>query len=126
MSISNSNIIEPSSNNPVGVIAAYSNLNLPAGVSNQDIYTVPAGQRMRLTSTYIRYVGTVAGVSLILLVNIGGIQTIIANVGPPANGVYYPFNTDVLMEAGTVVRCVVVNATLNDDFDAGVALQRYK
>jgi hypothetical protein len=114
----------PTFEQPIGQISYFTNLSLPAGVSNQTIATVPAGQRWIMNSVYLRYDGTVAGVSLYLGLNIGGTIYHIRRFTPVVSTDLNFHTCDIVLEAGTAIVGTVLGATLNDDFYGAVHSRR--
>lgn len=114
----------PSSLVPSPIFAVLSNPALPAGVSTQIIYTVPAGQVSRLTYMSVRYTGTVAGVTLNVRLFDGTNSILIDDVVVPVSGLAYPYNVQILLNAGHTVRCAIIGATAGDQFYGSATLDR--
>jgi len=102
------------------------NLNLPAGLSNQDIYTVPASQYYRLTQDSLRYSGTVATVQLYLTIVRAGVANVVHNFQGLTTNIAVGSPLNIILEPADIVRCIINNATLNDDLYAVIFMERIK
>lgn len=112
--------------NPTGLLAQYSNLSLAAGTNSLTTYTVTTGQRVRLTNASFRYTGTVAGVAFTIHVSDGTNAVRIFTQSGLTSNQFYMTTTDVLLESAWTIVATITGATLNDDFIAAYAFQRYK
>jgi hypothetical protein len=101
---------------PTAGSARLQNLSLTAGSSEQVVATVPAGQLWRVRTYGVYYGGTVVGVVLYPVLNIGGLQITLISISPPPDkGVTLTY-PNALLNAGDSISCVIQGATLNDDF----------
>jgi hypothetical protein len=106
----------PSIFRPLPLGAVKDNLNLPAGTSTQTIFTAPANQTFEIYAVTLQYIGTVAGVVLVLGFSLGGVLTLYNKVSPPISSTLYVFNMDVKISDADYVYCYITGATAGDDF----------
>ena len=111
---------------PDSIIAQGINSNLPAGISAVTVYTVVAGEVVRLMVFTVQYIGTVAGVLLNPRIVRGGTVYVLPGFSGIVSGAVYGVLPQILLEGGDVVACNVLGATLNDDFIGNVFLDRIK
>lgn len=107
----------PSLLRPVCKNGRFTNLALPAGASNQQAVTVPASEYWRLTCVSIRYIGTVAGVTLLIRVTSGAVGLTFYNLLTVVSAQWYTQMVNLLMIPSDILEVAVVGATLNDDLD---------
>lgn len=108
-------MVDNTSFNPGSVLKVFSNNNLPAGTSVQTVFTVPVGQRYIINHFIYRYVGTVAGVTLIPQVNDTVATYAMARINPPVSATFYEQTFRLVMDAGYSLELSISGATLNDD-----------
>jgi hypothetical protein len=91
------------------------NTALAAGVNNLDTSAVPAGRIWVVTSIACHYVGTVAGVVILVVIQQGANLLALYNVTAVVSNQYYDRQGQFILAAGDFVRLTVSGATLNDD-----------
>jgi len=105
----------PSLLRPSPKSALYLNESLPAGTSDQDAATVPAGEYWRFTFSCVTYSGAVTGVGLYPYVKNLSTTLYYQSVTTVVSGARYPQILDILLGPGWKIGCTVVGATLNND-----------
>lgn len=115
---------QPSALRPTSQSVGVTNLALPAGASTQTIATVPANELWRMTFATHRYVGTVAGVTMVSDVVIGGNVYPFLYTPVVTNGFIYTQLLNVLLPAGASVQTRITGATLNDDYQGVIYAER--
>jgi len=91
------------------------NTNLAAGQNDIDIPTVPANEAWVLTNFTVYYAGTVAGVTLQLLISSTTLNDVLAVITGITSGVFYDRQGYWLLFPGEIARLRVTGATLGDD-----------
>lgn len=115
---------QPSWSNPLGVLSSFTNNSLPAGTSTQTIYTIPTSQRMVLQMITYQYTGTITNVTLTPQINRSSTIYKLSRETGIANNEVFKLFPQILLDAGDVIEIVVTAATLNDDLNADVFLNR--
>lgn len=105
----------PAYKNITGVRGVLNQTALAAGTSTEYAPAVTASQRWRLVNYAVRYVGTVAGVTLKMLTYDGSAPRYFAQYNGLTSNLLYFGHVSIVLEAGWQVGCEVIGATANDD-----------
>lgn len=89
--------------------------NLPAGASQYNYATVPAGEMYHITNLSMYYNGVVAGVYANIGIYSGSDSFLIKTVSPFLSNVIQQFMVSLWLKPGYYLFFVVAGATLNDD-----------
>jgi hypothetical protein len=112
--------------NITGVRGVLNQTALAAGTSTEYAPAVTASQRWRLTNYAVRYVGTVAGVTLKMLTYDGSAPRYFAQHNGLTSNLFYFNHVNIVLEAGWQIGCEVIGATANDDLRFDLHYERIK
>ncbi len=110
----------PSYMKPIPRTLHFENLSLPAGTSSQTALTVPAGKLYRLNGMTMQYIGTVAGLQIVMFINNNVAICQFNLIGPVVNGTIYTQVINDTLDATWSAGVSVIGATLNDNLYVNV------
>ncbi len=116
----------PIFSNITGLRGVLNQTALAAGTSTEYAPAVTASQRWRLTNYAVRYVGTVAGVTLKMLTYDGSAPRYFAQHNGLTSNLFYFGHVNIVLEAGWQIGCEVIGATANDDLRFDLHYERIK
>jgi len=94
----------------------FSKLNCAAGTNWLEGDIVPANKILRVTYVSLKYIGTVAGITIGFGIYDGVTRLGYTFTSPVVSGVNYGYLADLYIDTGWYPTSVVTGATLNDDF----------
>ena len=109
---------------PTSKVKEYTNLDLPAGNSNQDVLVIPAGETWRIALLSYEYIGTVTNVTLTPYVYAGAVYAYINRRMSVVSGAIYQEVLDVILSGGDTIGVRVTAATLDDNFYGWIIASR--